>query len=391
MRPLEDIRIIAVEQYGAGPWGSMHLADLGAEVIKIEDPSTGGDVGRYIPPYNNGEDSLFYESFNRNKKSVALNLSDDEDRATFHELVKTADAVYSNLRGDVPKKLGITYETLKEFNPKIVCCMLTGYGMDGENAAKPAYDYMLQAAAGWMDITGEPGGPPGKSGLSMVDFSGGYVAALAMITGIHAAQRDGVGVDCDVSLYDTAISMLNYLGSWHLNAKHQPARTAKAAHPSLVPFQVFEAKDGWLSIGCPKEKFWTRLVEIVDLPELRAEDYATFADRFANKDELLRTLEDRFRSRDCAEWIEPIQAAGIPCEKVKTVEEALGDPAVIERDLVFETVHPYWGTTKNIASPVRVGDQSPPRVRAPRLGEHQAEILEEIQNSEPYGKRDENV
>ena len=235
MAPLADVRIVAVEQYGAGPFGSVHLADLGAEVIKIEDPRVGGDVGRYVPPYAEGEDSLFFEAFNRNKRSLSLDLTAPAGRRVFDDLVRTSDAVYSNLRGDVPAKIGIRYDDLKHLNPAIVCCSLTGFGMTGPRQAEPGYDYVLQALAGWMDITGEPEGPPSKSGLSMVDYSGGFVAAISLLAGLHAARRDGVGMDCDVSLYDTAIGLLTYPAAWHLNAGFRPVRTRHSAHPSLVP------------------------------------------------------------------------------------------------------------------------------------------------------------
>ena len=239
VKPLQDLRIIAVEQYGAGPWGSVHLADLGADVIKIEDPSVGGDVGRYVPPYAAGEDSLFFEVFNRGKRSLSLDLGDESGRAVFEDLVRGADAVWSNLRGDVPAKIKIRYDDLKELNPRIVCCSLTGFGMTGPRRQEPGYDYILQGLAGWMEVTGEPDGPPTKSGLSMVDYSGGFIAAISLLSGIHAARRDGVGMDCDVSLYDTAIAMLNYPGTWALNTDFVPSRPRHSAHPSLVPFQAF--------------------------------------------------------------------------------------------------------------------------------------------------------
>ncbi|MBO0877532.1 MAG: CoA transferase, partial [Pseudonocardia sp.] len=280
MRPLEDIRIVSLEQYGAGPFGSMHLAELGAEIIKVEDPSVGGDVGRSVPPYAGGGDSLFFQSFNRDKSSITLDIRTAEGRAVFEDLVRTADAVYSNLRGDVPAKLRLRYSDLKHINPKIVCCSLTGFGMTGPRSNEPGYDYVLQALGGWMSLTGEPGGAPQKTGPSLVDYCGGYVAAISLLAAIHAARRDGVGTDCDLSLYDTAVSLLAYPGTWHLTAGYQPKRTHHSAHPSLVPFQAFEAADGWLVVGCAKEKFWRRLTVVLDRPEL-AEDprFATFADR----------------------------------------------------------------------------------------------------------------
>ncbi|WP_143308921.1 CaiB/BaiF CoA transferase family protein, partial [Candidatus Entotheonella palauensis] len=203
MRPLEDVRIIAVEQYGAGPFGTLHLADMGADVIKIEDPRA-GDVGRYVPPFQEGEDSLFFETFNRNKRSLSLDMTTDAGRQVFEDLVRISDAVYSNLRGDVPARLRILYDDLKHLNPAIVCCSLSGFGMTGPRQKEPGYDYILQGLAGWMSLTGEPDGPPTKSGLSLVDYSGGFVAALSLMVGLHAARRDGTGMDCDVSLFDTA-------------------------------------------------------------------------------------------------------------------------------------------------------------------------------------------
>ena len=189
MRPLEDVRVVAVEQYAAGPFGSLFLADQGAEVIKIEDPGTRGDVGRYVIPYQVGADSLYFETFNRNKKSLALDLSSAAGREVLHGLVAKSDAIYSNLRGDVPERIGLTYEQLAPVNRRIVCCSLTGFGMNGPLQSEPAYDYILQGLAGWMSLTGEPDGPPAKSGLSLVDFISGTVAAFSLVTAVHAASQ----------------------------------------------------------------------------------------------------------------------------------------------------------------------------------------------------------
>lgn len=371
MRPLEDVRIVAVEQYGAGPFGSVHLADLGAEVIKIEDPRTGGDVGRYVPPYSEDEDSLFFETFNRNKRSLSLDLSTAAGREVFQDLVRVSDAVYSNLRGDVPEKIGITYDHLKHLNPRIVCCSLTGFGMTGPRQKEPGYDYILQGLAGWMDLTGEPDGPPTKSGLSLVDFSGGYVAAVSLLAGLHAARRDGVGMDCDVSLYDTAMSMLTYPATWHLNAGFTPVRTRHSAHPSLVPFQAFAASDGWLVVGCAKEKFWVRLAAVLGHEEWAAADspYATFRLRQQNSDTLLPLLEELFLQRTVEDWLSVLYPAQIPCGPINDVPAALAEEHTRARNLIVETEHPRYGTVKQLASPVRVGDQAPEYRRAPQRNE----------------------
>ncbi len=379
MKPLEDVRIVAVEQYGAGPFGSVHLADLGAEVIKIEDPRVGGDVGRYVPPYAEGEDSLFFEAFNRNKSSLSLDLATTAGRAVFEDLVKVSDAVYSNLRGDVPAKIKITYDDLKHLNPAIVCCSLTGFGMTGPRSKEPGYDYVLQALAGWMDLTGDPEGPPTKSGLSMVDYSGGFVAAISLLAGIHAARRDGIGMDCDVSLYDTAMGLLTYPATWHLNAGFTPVRTRHSAHPSLVPFQAFEAKDGWMVVGCAKEKFWQRLTVVIERPEWATDPrFETFADRDRNRDVLIPMLEEIFVQRTVAEWVEPLQAAAVPTARINDVAAALTEPHTIARDLLVETEHPRYGTVRQVASPVRVGSEPPTYRRAPLRNEDAGRILGEM-------------
>jgi crotonobetainyl-CoA:carnitine CoA-transferase CaiB-like acyl-CoA transferase len=382
VRPLEDVRIISLEQYGAGPFGSMHLAELGAEIIKIEDPAAGGDVGRTIPPYTAGADSLFFQSFNRDKSSITLDVRTPEGRAVFHDLVRTADAVYSNLRGDVPAKLGIRYADLAEVNPRIVCCSLTGFGMTGPRSGEPGYDYVLQALGGWMSLTGEPGGAPQKTGPSLVDYCGGYVAAISLLGAIHGARRDGVGTDCDLSLYDTAVSLLTYPATWHMTAGYSPARTRHSAHPSLVPFQAFEASDGWLVVGCAKEKFWQRLTVVLERPDL-AEDprFATFADRAEHREELVPELERLFRTRTVADWLAPMYAASIPCAPVRDVAGALTDPHTVERDLIAETDHDAFGRIRSLRSPVRVGppgDDRAPTRPAPAMGADTDRVLREL-------------
>lgn len=376
MRPLEDVRVLAVEQYGAGPFGSLHLADLGADVIKVEDPATGGDVGRYVVPMQHGEDSVFFESFNRNKRSIGLDLGSPAGRDVFEDLVRVSDVVFSNLRGDVPAKLGLRYEQLAHLNPAIVCCSLSGFGMTGPRSAEPGYDYVLQAMAGWMDLTGEPDGPPAKSGLSLVDYSGGLVAAMSVLAALHAARRDGVGSDCDVSLFDTAVSMLSYPAAWALNSDFEPVRTHHSAHPSLIPFQAFPSSDGWIVVACPKEKFWRRLTAVIGTPEL-ADDlrYASFDGRRAHADSLLPVLEAAFGTRTTQEWLDLLRPAGVPCGAVNTVREALADPHTAARQMVVETEHPHFGPLRQVATAVRVGDQRPAARRAPRRNEDATAVL----------------
>ncbi len=356
MKPLEDIRIVSLEQYGAGPFGTLHLADLGAEVIKVEDPAAGGDVGRHVPPHAEGGDSLFFEAFNRNKRSVALDLGTPEGRQVFEDLVRVSDVVYSNLRGDVPAKLRIRYEDLCHLNPRIVCCSLSGFGMTGPARRRARLRLRLAGARRLDGPHRRARRPAGQERACRRRLLGRLAAAISLLAAVHAARRDGRGMDCDVCLYDTAIGMLTYLATWNLNGGYEPVRTRHSAHPSLVPFQSFEAKDGWIVVGCPKEKFWRRFAEVVGLGTL-ADDprFADFAARRANAAELLAVLEPRLRDRTTAEWAAELRAAGVPCGEVRAVPDALADPHTVARGLVVETEHPRFGTVRQVASPVRAG------------------------------------
>jgi len=342
----------------------------------IERVDTGGDVGRYVPPYQEGEDSLFFETFNRNKRSLSLDMAAPAGRAVFEDLVRVSDAVYSNLRGDVPDRLRIRYTDLRPINPRIVCCALSGFGMTGPRRAEPAYDYIVQAMAGWMSLTGEPGGPPEKSGLSLVDYCGGLVAALALVTGLHAARREGAGLDCDVSLFDTAISMLSYPATWHLTAGFAPERTARSAHPSIVPFQAFPTEDGWLVLSCAKEKFWPRLATAVGRPDLAADPrFSSFEARRLHAADLVAALDAAFAGGTTAHWVTVLAEAGVPCGPVNTVEDAFADAQTRARGLVVDTEHPRFGTVRQTASPVRVGDEDVPHRRAPRRHQDAPAVL----------------
>jgi crotonobetainyl-CoA:carnitine CoA-transferase CaiB-like acyl-CoA transferase len=260
-----------------------------------------------------------------------------------------------------------------------VCCALTGFGMTGPRAAEPGYDYVLQGFAGWMDITGEPDGPPTKSGLSLVDYSGGLVAAISILAGVHAARRDGIGSDCDVSLFDTALSMLTYPAIWQLNGDFVPSRTHHSAHPSLVPFQAFPAADGWIVVACPKEKFWQRLTGVLGRPELATDPrYLSFADRRAHAAELVGELESIFVRRTAEAWLADLRAAGVPCGPVNTVAQALQDEHTVARGLIVETEHPRFGTVRQVRSPVRVGADPPTYLRGPQRGEHTDLVLSEL-------------
>lgn len=373
--PLTGIRIIAIEQYGAGPFATMHLADMGAEIIKIEDPTAGGDMSRGVPPYAIEGDSLFYQSLNRNKKSVTLNLRSSEGYEAFLDLVKVSDAVLNNLRGDQPARLRIDYASLRGVNPRVVCCSLSGFGVKGPRAADPGFDYLVQAEAGYMALTGDPGGPPTKSGVSVVDFSTGYSAAVALLTGLVQTLRTGVGCDMQVSLLDTALSMLNYLAAWHLNEGYQPQRLADSSHPSLVPSQAFPTRDGYMMVMCNKEHFWPKLCERLGAPELRDDPrFATFAGRLEHREQVIPLLKERFSRRTTAEWIEHL-SGHVPVAPIPDFATALSDVFAWAPDRVISVEHPIFGTVRQIACPLRVEGEELHYVRAPSLGEHTEEVL----------------
>jgi len=376
MRPLSDVRIVSLEQFGAGPFATLQLADLGAEVIKVEVPASGGDVGRNVPPFAEGGTSLFFETFNRNKLSITLDLHNQAGRDVFEQLVAVSDVVFSNMRGDVPEKLRIRYQDLAGINPRIVCCSLSAFGMTGPRREEPGYDHILQGLAGWMSLTGEPGGPPTRTGLSLVDYAGGLVATSSILCGLHAVERDGVGGDCDVSLFDTAISLLGYPATWLLTKGYLTSRRRNSAHPSIVPFQHFQTSDSWVVIACAKQEFWQRFVGAIGRDDLGTEErFATFESRREHEDELLAILDALFRERTTQDWIALLRDAGVPAGPVNALDEALDDPQTAARNLIVETEHPVFGTVSQVASALRFGDEQAQHVRAPSLNEHRDQLL----------------
>jgi crotonobetainyl-CoA:carnitine CoA-transferase CaiB-like acyl-CoA transferase len=249
--PLAGIRVLTFENFGAGPYCSMYLADLGAEVIKVENGAQGGDATRGMGPFFLGpHDSHFFQTFNLNKKSLTLNLKHAGGRDTFRRLVQGADVVMNNLRGDQPAKLGLDYATLGAVNPRILCGHLSAYGRDNERRGWPGYDYLMQAEAGYLHLTGEPGSPPARMGLSIVDFMTGITLAVALLAAYIQAMKTGRGRDVDVSLFDVALHQLTYPGNWYLNEGYRAERMPRSSHPSAVPVQLFRTADGWIFVMC---------------------------------------------------------------------------------------------------------------------------------------------
>ena len=372
--PLEGVRILTVEQYGAGPFGTMWLADQGAEVIKIEAPE-GGDYARVLGPYwfDNGE-SQWFHAYNRNKKSLTLDLESSDGRAVLMDLVASADALTSNLRGDVPEKLGLTYEHLKDANPQIVCAHLSAYGREGTRASWPGFDYLMQAETGYFSLTGDPDNEPTRFGLSVVDQMTGVGLAYAALAGIIGARGSGVGGDLDISLFDVALSNLGYPAMWYLNNGHLQQRLARSAHPSLTPCQIYKTADGWIYLMCNKEKFWPVLAAALGHPEW-ADDprFKTFKERFEARPLIQDMLDETLSAKTTAEWL--IDFAGtVPASPILDVGEAMENPFVKDEGRLQDIELEGHGTYRYLRPPVQAATPAPANP-APKLGEHTDDVL----------------
>ena len=376
--PLKGIRILSVEQYGAGPYGTMLLADLGAEVVKIEDPSRGGDVSRSVGPYILGEgDSEFFQTFSLGKKSVTLDLKSANGRQQFEALVKAADAVANNLRGDQPEKLGLTFNSLKSVNGKIVCAHLSAYGRKSERAAWPGYDYLMQAEAGFMSMTGEPDGPPVRFGLSMVDFHTGSHMATGLLAGLLGAQRTGEGCDVDVCLFDSALHQLSYPATWYLNQGHVTGRLPRGAHPSIAPSQLVKTKDGWGLLMCQTPKFWSLWCQLTKSDLGEDARFATIPARRENLSALSDAVDNTMMTKTTSEWLD-ILGGHVPFAPVLDIGEALDSGYVEHVEMTTRVDHPLSENgVRTLASPFRINGERPVLSRAPKMGEHSDELLPE--------------
>ena len=353
--PLAGVRVLTLENFGAGPFGSMYLADLGAEVIKIENRGQGGDSSRSMGPFFLGDhDSHYFQTFSLNKRSCTLNLKHPLGQAAFRRLAARSDAVMNNLRGDQPDALGLTYADLCAVNPKIVCAHLSAYGRDNERKDWPGYDYLMQAEAGYLYLTGEPGASPTRMGLSIIDFMTGITTALALVSAILGAQRTGIGCDVDVSLFDVALHQLSYPATWFLNEGQITERQPRSAHPVATPVQLFRTGDGWIFIMCMTERFWQELVQTVGDSELGADPrFATMALRRANHEALTAALDALLMRDTTGRWLERFRSR-LPAAPVNDIASALNDAYVRRLGMVRDTPHPNKADFRTLASPIKI-------------------------------------
>lgn len=374
--PLNGMRILTIEEYGVGPFATQLLVDMGAQVTKIENAAVGGDTSRRISPFQSGDDSLFFESLNRGKHSVALDLKSEDGRRVFHSLIEKSDGLLNNLRSTTAKRLGLRFEDLKTVNPKIVCCSASGWGTAGPNAAKPAYDYLLQAYIGNMDMTGEPDGPPARSAIPWVDTSTGIAAALGLVSGIWSAGRTDEGCDVDVSMVDVAMSQWIYLATWYLSADMVPQRQSMSRHPSVVPSRQFETSDGHVILMAQTQAFWENFCRAAGVPELIDDPrFRLLADRQQHSEALMAVLEPMFLTRTSQEWID-VLGDDVPIGKINSFSEAMDRYGEEYPEQILEWDHDEFGRVRTIGSPIRFAGERPPPVRAPRLGEHTDELIQ---------------
>ena len=377
--PLSGLRILTFENFGAGPFGSMYLADFGAEVIKIENRDQGGDATRGMGPFFLGEhDSHFYQTFNLNKKSLTLNLKHAEGQQVFRRLVATSDVVMNNLRGDQPGKLGLEYSTLAAVNPCVVCAHLSAYGRDNERKGWPGYDYLMQAEAGYLHLTGEPDTPPARMGLSIVDYMTGITTAMAILAALLGVARTGKGCDIDVSLFDVALHQLTYPGNWYLNEGHRTTRLPRSSHPSAVPVQLLRTRDGWIFVMCMTQKFWDALLGALGRPEIGADPrFASSEARRAHRDELTTVLDSALGEDTTAHWLERLRGL-LPVAPVHDLSEALDNPFAAAVGMVRTVPHPRRADFRVLANPVKLDGQRPPSRSAPVLGADTEKLLIEL-------------
>ena len=375
--PLADLRVLDLTRALSGPFATMILGDLGADVIKVEDIWHGDDTRRWGPPFQ-GDDAAYFLSINRNKRGLSVNMKTPEGQQLVQRLAESSDILMENFRPGTAARLGLGYPELSARNPALIYASISGYGQTGPSAGLPGYDAVAQAVSGMMSVTGEADGEPVRSGTSLADVGAGMWALIGILAALHARQATGRGQLVDISLLDGQVAWLTYVAGKYFATGVTPGRHG-SAHESLTPYQVFPTADAPLMVAVGSDGLWRRFTSATGLDEL-ADDprYATNPDRVRNRDTLIPLITKTLAARGCAEWTDLLNAAGVPAGPVNTVPAALAQPQVAAREMVVEVEHPVAGTLKMLGSPLKLSAQ-PTSIRRPPpvLGEHTDEILAE--------------
>jgi crotonobetainyl-CoA:carnitine CoA-transferase CaiB-like acyl-CoA transferase len=354
MKPLAGMRVITVEQYGAAPYGTMVLAELGADVVKVEHAASGGDPSRQLGPRLGPDDSQYFQAWNLGKRSVTLDIKSADGRRQLEALTRNAEAVVNNLRGSLSARLGLDYATLGQINPAVVCLHISAYGRDNERADWPGYDYLMQAEVGLMSLTGEPDAPPARVGASMVDTLTGLTGMVGLLSCVMQARRTGRGCDVDTCLFDVAMHQLNYSAVWYLNGGDKPERQPRSAHLSQVPVQTFPTADGWIFVMCMNEKFWRIFCDVVGRPDLPEDQrFATADRRRENRDVLTALLDRELRKETTEHWLE-LLTSKVPVAPVYDVAQALDAPFTRRTGMVRTIAHQAAPELRVLASPLKI-------------------------------------
>lgn len=377
MKPLKNLVVLDLSRVLAGPYCTMMLADFGANIIKIEPPEVGDD-SRAFGPFI-GKESVYYMSLNRNKRSITMNFKEQEAIDLFKEMVKKADVVVENYRPGTMEKFGLGYEVLKEINPKIIYAACSGFGHSGPYMDKPAYDIVVQAMGGIMSITGPENGDPTRVGASVGDIIAGMFTAYGLMTALYYREMTGVGQKIDVGMLDCQVAVLENAMARYLSSGIVPKPLGNR-HPSITPFQSFTANDGYFIVGAGNDRLWEKLVNLIERPDLAKDPrFLNNAKRTENVKELGGILNEIFKHKSINDWLEILEAAGIPCAPINTVDKVINDPQVNFRNMIVESEHPVAGKIKMAGVPVKMSE-TPGSVDcpAPLLGQHTEDILKEF-------------
>ena len=385
MKALQDIQVLDLTRALAGPFCTLMLGDYGADVIKIEIPETGDDTRHWGPPFI-GDESAYFLSINRNKRSLTLNFKEQEAIKIFLKLVEKADVVVENFTPGVMKRFGLDYEAVKAINPSIIYCSISGFGQDGPYQNRPAYDQIMQGVSGLMSITGEPDGEPQKVGITVSDIGAGMWAAFAVMTALHHRNNSGDGQHIDISMLDAQVAWMTYQAAYFF-ANEEPPKRLGAAHPTLVPYQAFMSQDGkYVNVAVGSERLWERFCEGVNRMDLKDDpNFAQNGDRVRNRSTLVPLLQEYFLTQPADYWVNALQSVNVPAGPINDLADVFSDPQILHREMLVEIPHPTLKSIKQTGLPLKFSvtpgafDKHPPL-----LGEHNEEIL----NSLGYSAQD---